>query len=153
MHAFRYSEHIDRPRDEVFAFMMDFRTAPRSRNMVRRIEVIGGGPARQGSILLFTMDVMGKTRQGEVELWLYEPPHRFGQRNTVQGVSGVFEYILEPDATGTTVVLTGDIRPHGLMWLTLPWLLRSSHYRFRNQLATLKRAIETKPETQTEGGA
>jgi hypothetical protein len=144
MRAFRYSEHIERPREEVFAFMMDFSTAPRWRNMVRRIEVVGGGPVQPGSKLLFTMDVMGTIKQGEVELWCYEPPHRFGQTNTRGGVTGVFEYILEPNGTGTTVTFNGDIKPHGLMWLALPWLLKSSRIRFHNQLATLKRAIEQK---------
>jgi len=142
MRIFTYSEHIERPREEVFAFMMDFRTAPRWRNMVRRIEVIGGGPVRQGSKLLFTMDVQGQIKQGEVELWLYEPPHRFGQTNTRSGVTGVFEYKLEPNGTGTTVSLTADLRPHGVMWLLLPFLIRSSRLRFRDQLAKLKQAIE-----------
>lgn len=144
MRAFRYTEHIERPREEVFAYMMDFSTAPRWRNMVRRIEVIGGGPVQAGSKLLFTMDVMGKTKQGEVELWCYEPPQRFGQTNTRGGVTGVFEYILEPNVAGTTVTFTGDIKPHGLMWLVLPWVLKSNRIRFRDQLATLKRAIEQK---------
>lgn len=149
MHAFRFSQHIDRPREEVFAFMMDFSTAPRWRNMVRRIEVLGGGPVQQGSKLLFTVNAMGKTKQGEVELWLYDPPRRFGQRNTAQGVSGVFEYILEPDAKGTTVTLNGDIRPHGLMWLMLPLLLLSQRRRLRDQLPSLKRAIERSTEMST----
>lgn len=142
MRAFRYTEHIERPREEVFAYMMDFSTAPRWRNMVRRIEVVGGGPVKPGSKLLFTMDIMGKTKQGEVELWCYEPPHRFGQTNTRGGVTGVFEYVLEPNGTGTLVSFTCDLRMHGLMWLLLPWVLRSSRVRFRGQLAALKRAIE-----------
>jgi len=142
MHVLRYSEHIERPREEVFAYMTDLRTAPRWRNMVRKIEVIGGGPVQQGSKLLFTLDVMGQTRQGEVEVWLYDPPHRLGQRNTANGISGVFEYILEPDATGTTVTLTQDIRPHGLMWLALPLLLLGERRRLRGTLPNLKRAIE-----------
>jgi uncharacterized protein YndB with AHSA1/START domain len=146
MRAFRYTEHIERPREEVFAYMMDFSTAPRWRNMVRRIEVVGGGPVQAGSKLLFTMDVLGQTKQGEVELWCYEPPHRFGQTNTRGGVTGVFEYILEPNGTGTTVTFTGDIKPHGLMLFVLPWLLKSSRIRFRDQLATLKRAIEQATE-------
>lgn len=149
MRSFRFSQHIERPREEVFAFMVDFRTAPRWRNMVRRIEVMGGGPVQQGSKLLFTLDVMGKTRQGEVEVWLYDPPHRLGQRNTANGVSGVFEYILEPDETGTTVTLTEDIRPHGLMWLFLPLLLLGERRRFRGQLPALKRAMETTTEVPT----
>ena len=142
MRAFRYTEHIERPREQVFAYMMDLSTAPRWRNMVRRIEVIGGGPVQAGSKLLFTMDIAGKTKQGEVELWCYEPPRRFGQTNTRGGVTGVFEYVLEPNGTGTQVCFTGEIRPHGLMWLMLPLLVISSRSRFRNQLAALKRAIE-----------
>ena len=152
MHAFLYSQHIERPREEVFAYMMDFRTAPRWRNMVRKIEVIGGGPVQQGSKLLFTVDAMGETRQGEVELWLYDPPHRFGQRNTAQGISGVFEYVLEPDAAGTTVTLTGDIRPHGLMWLMLPMILLRQRRRFRDQLGSLKRAMEQANQANASGG-
>lgn len=142
MRAFRYTQHIDRTREEVFSFMMDFSTAPRWRNMVTRLEVVGGGPVRQGSILLLTMDVLGKTIQAESEVWCYEPPHRIGQRNTRSGVTGVFEYILEPDRTGTTIIFTCDIRPHGLMGLALPWLLRSHRLRFSDQLAALNRAIE-----------
>jgi Polyketide cyclase / dehydrase and lipid transport len=142
MRSFRYTEHLDRPREEVFAYMMDFSTAPRWRSLVRRMEVADGGPVREGANLLVTLDVRGKSLQLESELWRYDPPHRFGQRNTRQGVTGIFEYILEPDGAGTTVIYTCDIRPHGLMWLTLPLLLRSNRSRYRDQLATLKRAIE-----------
>src|ERR1700722_8123877 len=142
MRAFRYVEHIDRPQEEVFAFIVKLSTASRWRNMVRRMEVVGGGPVQEGSKLRMTMDVMGKTLQLESEVWRYEPQHRVGQRTPRSGVTGVFEYILEPDPSGTTVTYTCDVRLHGLMWLSLPWLLRSERHRFRDQLPALKRAIE-----------
>ena len=142
MRSFRYSQHMDRPREEIFAFIMDFSKASRWRNMVRRMEVLGGGPVQEGSRILMTMDAMGKVIQLEAEVWRYEPPHRFGLRNTRQGVTGVFEYVLEPNATGTTVTFTCDIRPHGLMWITMPLLLLSNRNRYRDQLAALKRAMD-----------
>ncbi len=144
MRAFRYTQHIDRTREEVFAYMMDFSTAPRWRNLVRRMEIVGGGPLQKGSTILLTLDASGKTIQVPSEIWLYEPPHRCGNTNTANGVTGTFEYRLEADETGTTVSFIGDIRPHGSMWLALPWLLRSLRVRYRDQLATLKRAIEDK---------
>src|ERR1041385_8555202 len=63
MRSFRFSQQIDRTAEEIFAFMMDFRTAPRWRNMVRRMEVAGPGPVREGGKILLTMEVMGKTGQ------------------------------------------------------------------------------------------
>ncbi|MGD0569734.1 MAG: SRPBCC family protein [Candidatus Sulfotelmatobacter sp.] len=142
MRAFRYTQHISRPREEVFAFMMDFRTAPLWRSLVQRVEVIGGEPLRQGSRIMLTMDAMGKTLQVDSEVWVYKPPHRYGHRNTYGGVTGVFEYVLEPDESGTTVAFIGDLRPHGWMWLGLPFVLRTVRVRYRDQLLALKRAIE-----------
>lgn len=149
MRSFRFSQHIDRPPAEIFAFMMDLSTASRWRNMVRRMEVVGAGPLQEGSKILMTMDVMGQVVRLEAEVWRYEPPHRFGMRNTRQGVTGVFEYILEPVASGTTVTFTCDIHPHGLMWLTLPLLLLSNRNRYRDQLATLKRAVDQQSQGVT----
>jgi Polyketide cyclase / dehydrase and lipid transport len=113
MRTFTYTEHIDRAPADVFAFMMDFSQASRWRNLVRRMEIVGGGPVREGCEIVVTFDIMGKTRQIVSTLWAYDPPHRFGQRNTESGVTGIFEYTLRPHATGTTVTFSADVRPHG----------------------------------------
>ena len=54
-------------------------------------------------------------------------------------------YTLEPQGAGTLVRLTCDILPHGVMWLVLPFLIRGNRMRYRDQLASLKRAIEEAP--------
>jgi hypothetical protein len=142
MRSFTYTQHINRPQAEVFAYMMDYSQASRWRNMVRRMEIVGGGPPREGSEILVTLDVLGKTVQLVSELWLYDPPRRFGQRNTRAGVSAIFEYILEPARKGTTVTYTCDVKPHGLRWLLLPLYVRANRLRYSKQLVSLKRAIE-----------
>lgn len=142
MRAFRYKERFEQSREEIFAFMMDLSTAPRWRSLVRHIEVEGGGPVRQGAILNLTLDVNGKTMYVPSEVWMLDPPHRYGHQNITNGVKGIFEYCLEADAQGTTVYFNCDVRPYGWMWLFLPLILRTMTSRYRRQLATLKQAME-----------
>jgi hypothetical protein len=142
MRSFTYSQHIDRTPEQVFAFMMDFKSAPRWRSLVRRIDVVGEGPVRQGSEILVTIDSMGKTRQVVSEVWSYDPPRRLGFRNTASNITGQFEYVLAPDGSGTRIVMTCDVRPRGLMWLLIPWIRRSHRIRYSDQLSRLKAAIE-----------
>lgn len=142
MRAFTYETHIDRSPDEVFAFMMDFERAPRWRNLVRRLELVTPPPLSVGSQLRVVMDVMGKQKEAISEVWAYDPPRRFGQRNTASNVTGTFEYVLAPERGGTHIRFTCDVRAHGIMWLLLPSMIRSSRYRYREQLSILKREIE-----------
>jgi hypothetical protein len=141
MRSFTYSTIIDRTPAEVFDFMLDFSRASRWRNLVRTIEALTPGPVREGSQLLVTFDVMAKVRTATSEVWVFDPPRRLGLRNTASNVTGVFEYTLEPHGSGTLVRFTGDIRPHGLMWLVLPFLFRDNRTRYRDQLTNLTRAI------------
>ena len=141
MRAFSYTVHIDRSPQSVFDFMMDFSKSSRWRNLVRRIDVVTPGPLRAGSELLLTLDLLGKTTEMTSEVWAYDPPRRYGVRNTADNVTGTFEYLLEPEHDGTCVRFTCDITPHGLMWLLLPLLIRGSRLRYRDQLPNLKRVL------------
>ena len=143
MRSFTHTAYIERTPEQLFAFMIDFSKAPRWRSLVRRIDIVGNGPVHQGTQILVTIDVMGKTRQALSEIWSYDPPRRLGFRNTASNVTGEFEYVLAPEGSGTRVTMTCDIRPHRFMWLMIPWLLRSNRARYTDQLARLKAAVET----------
>jgi len=143
MRSFSLQSHIDRTPEELFAFMTDLPTAPAWRSQVRKMEVVDGGPLRRGAQVVVTLDVMGQVRQALSEIWSYDPPRRFGTRNTASGVTGEFEYVLDPaPGGGTNVTFKCDVRPHGLMWLLLPLLLRQNRARYADQLGRLKRAVE-----------
>jgi Polyketide cyclase / dehydrase and lipid transport len=113
--------------------------------LVRRIDVVTPGPFRAGTELLVTFDVLGREQRLPTEVWVYEPPRRYGTRNTANNVTGTFEYRLDPEQQGTRVHLTCDVRPHGWMWLALPLLISHSRTRFRDQLANLKSAMQREP--------
>ena len=142
MRSFTLREHINRSPEQLFHFMTDLPSVPGWRSLVRKMEVVGGGPLRKDAQVVVTMDVMGKVQQTISDVWSYDPPRRLGTRNTASRVTGQFEYTLEPAAGGTDVTFTCDIRPHGLMWLLLPFLLRSNRARYADQLQRLKKAAE-----------
>jgi hypothetical protein len=142
MRAFNYTIHLDHAPSAVFAFMMDFSKSSRWRNLVRRIDVVTPGPLRVGSQLLITMDLLGAVKQLPSEVWAYDPPRRYGVRNTANHVSGSFEYQLESQDGGTLLRFTCKIRPHGWMWLALPVLIAESRVRYRAQLSNLKKAMD-----------
>ena len=142
MRSFTYREHVNRTPEQLFTFMTDFSKMPTWRSLVRRIEVVGGGPLRRGGQVLITMEVMGKVRRMTSDVWSYDPPTRIGFMNTESNVTGVFEYMLEPARGGTDVTFTCDVTPHGFMWLLLPFLLKSNRARYVEQLGRLKRAAE-----------
>ena len=143
MRSFTFREHVRRRPDDLFAFMTDLPGVPGWRSLVRKMEVVGGGSLRKDAQVVVTMDVMGKVEQTISDVWSYDPPRRFGTRNTASGITGQFEYVLEPAADGgTDVTFTCDIRPHGVMWLLLPLVLSSNRARYADQLQRLKRAAE-----------
>lgn len=72
MESFKYTIHIDRTPETVWAYMMDFSKAPRWRNLVREIEVLTPGPLRAGSEMKITFDVLGKVRQ-QLQLFTTRP--------------------------------------------------------------------------------
>lgn len=144
MRSFTYQEFIERPPAEVFAVMLDFSRASRWRSLVRKMELVGGGPVCKDSQVVVTVDVMGKVQQTVSDIWSFDPPRRIGFRNTANGFTGLFEYILHPEGEGTRVTFTADLRPHGLAWLLLPLVLHSHRARYRDQLQRLKGEVERK---------
>ena len=72
MQSYKYTIHIDRSPDQVWAYMMDFSKAPRWRNLVRDIEILTPGPLRAGSELKVTFDILGKVRKAISEVWAFE---------------------------------------------------------------------------------
>jgi carbon monoxide dehydrogenase subunit G len=142
MRSFTNTIHIGRPPETVWNYMMDFSKASRWRNLVRSVDVLTPGPLRVGSELKITFDVRGQVRHAISEVWAFDPHRRFGVRNTESNVTGVFEYRLEPENSGTRVTFTCDVQPSGFMWLALPFVMRGNRMRYTEQLPNLKHEVE-----------
>jgi hypothetical protein len=145
MRSFRQTVRIERSPAQVWAFMMDFSTAPRWRTLVREVRVLTDGPLRVGTELQMIFELPGRVRSARADVWAFETARRFGVRHVTQKVTCTFEYTLAPEGTGTIVTFSCDLRPHGVMWLLLPMMIRANRARYAQQLTNLKREVEIGP--------
>lgn len=145
MQSFKHTLHIDRSPAQVWAFMMDFDKAPLWRTHVRELRIMTDGPLRVGTELRITFNLPDGVRSARCEVWAFETARRFGLRSSTRKATGTFEYLLTPESGGTRVTFSCDLRPHGLMWLLVPAMIRANRARFAQQLPALKREVEREP--------
>ena len=145
MTSFKYTIRIERTPAQVWAFMMDFSNSPRWRNHVHEVRIVTDGPLRVGTELQVTFGSPGRVQTTRCVVCAFETARRFGLRSTSKKATGTFEYLLAPEGGGTIVTFTCDLRPHGLMWLLAPTMMRTNRARFAQQLPNLKREVEATP--------
>jgi len=135
--------HIDRPPDEVFAFVGDAANNPFWRKNVVRTAWLDDGPMRVGRRGRQTARLLGRAWTVEAEVIEWDPPRAAAWR-TVQGPVTVRSWFrVEPDGTGSLVSggadggFTGPIG--GLLTrLAVPMMVRQA----RADLETLRRRLE-----------
>jgi hypothetical protein len=97
------SMYIDRPPDEVFAFVADAANNPKWRRNVVRTEWLDDGPMRVGRRGRQTARLLGREWTVDAEVVEWDPPRSVAWR-TVQGPVSVRSWArVEPDATGSLV--------------------------------------------------
>ena len=95
------SIHIDRPPDEVFAFVADPANNPLWRKNVIRTEWLDDGPMRVGRRGRQTARLLGRPWTVEAEVIEWDPP-RSATWRTVQGPVSVRSWVrVEPDGAGS----------------------------------------------------
>ena len=59
-------------------------------------------------------------------------------------MEGVFDFVLQPEGSGTRITMTCDLTAHGFMaWLFIPLIARAERRRRIEMLGNLKRYVET----------
>ena len=142
MPGFEISERIDRPREEVFEYFIDFDNAAGWLPDVTRIEKLTDGPVAVGT----RYREMRWTKKGEastdMEVIVMAPPGRYSAAFDQGGYSATFSYTLFPDGAGTRINMVCAVRAEGVRGLMAPvisWLLKRQD---KHQLRNLKRAME-----------
>jgi uncharacterized protein YndB with AHSA1/START domain len=132
---------IDRPIDDVFAFVANPHNIPRWRtNAIEAIDV--ELPLRAGSSYTLVESMMGRKRFGQ-RVVEYDPPHGIVIETTSGALRPVQHFTFAPaPGGGTTYTARLEVRGYGVMRLFEPLLRGMVRKGMRTYGENLKRALE-----------
>jgi carbon monoxide dehydrogenase subunit G len=135
---------IDRPIEEVFAFLADGENDPKFSPRVLEIAKTTDGPPGVGTIYASTVKDAGMKTEREFKLTEFEPPTRIRwaeiSKNLVTASEGGYD--LAPEGAGTRVTIHNVLEGHGFGKLLAPLALRSARKGAAEMAQAIKAAVE-----------
>jgi uncharacterized protein YndB with AHSA1/START domain len=143
--SFSATTEIDRPINEVFAFLADGENDPKFSPRVLEIAMTTDGPPGVGTIYASTVKDAGMTTKREFKLTEFEAPTRIRwaetSKNLVTAPDGGYD--LEPVGEGKTkVTIHNVLEGHGIGKLFAPLALRSARKGADEFGRSIKAAVE-----------
>ncbi len=136
--------HIDRPIEEVFAFLADGENDPKFSPRVIEIAKTSDGPPGVGTTYASAVKDAGIKSKREFRLTQFDPPTRIRwtelSKNSVTVPEGGYD--LAPDDGGTRLTVHNELEGHGLGKLLAPLALRGARKDADAFAQRIKRAIE-----------
>ena len=136
---------IDRPPDEVWAFLTELFNSPRVRPGALALRRTSPGPLGSGSVLQGRMMILGFETRFTMTVTEFDPPRSAVATLAARPGRGVIRTTLEPTPEGTRVDRTTDFEPNSALRLMSPvfgFLLRRQD---RAASRNWKRLIEAAP--------
>jgi uncharacterized protein YndB with AHSA1/START domain len=135
---------IDRPIEEVFAFLSDGTNDPKFSPRVLEISKTTDGPTGVGTIYKSTVKDAGVKTQREFKITEFEPPTKIRwtevSKNLVTAPEGGYD--LAPEGGGTRVTIYNVLEGHGPGKLIAPLALRSARKGADDFGKAIKTAVE-----------
>jgi hypothetical protein len=142
MAKFEINLVINRPIEEVFAFIANPENLPRWRAATLEVKRISSEPLGVGSIVRGRFTFLGCPFEGNLEIILQEPHGRYGTRL----IEGPFpleaRYTLEPVENGTQLTLVIEGQPGGFFKLAEPLVVSMAKRSYEADLHNLKEMLE-----------
>lgn len=135
---------IDRPIDEVWAFVTDPFNASRMGGGRLAARVTTPGPLGLGSSYQQRVAILGFETWIKTVVTELDPPHVLAHSAKNASIAGPFSarITLDPTAAGTRVVRTVEIEPRGIWKVFLPILRPLLWRQMEAQTRNLKRLLE-----------
>jgi carbon monoxide dehydrogenase subunit G len=115
VNALTVSRHVDAPPERVWEVLTDLERAPDVVRAIESVEVHTGTGFGVGTRWTETRTMMGRTARETMEVTAFAPLRSY----VVEAISGATRYRSEfgvaPDGRGTTLTMTFDAQPSGLV--------------------------------------
>jgi uncharacterized protein YndB with AHSA1/START domain len=143
---------VDRPIEEVFAFLADGENDKKFSARVLEIAKSTDGPAGVGTVYKSTVKDAGMKTKREFELTEFEAPTKIRWRERSKNLVTASEggYDLAPEGSGTRVTIHNVLEGHGIGKLIEGFALRGARKGAGDFGAAIKTAIEAEPRRAPE---
>jgi uncharacterized membrane protein len=135
------SIHLNRPVDQVFAFLIDASNVPRWQSNLIESEQLTDGPMRVGTRVREVRRLGRRPTAYVAEVTDIEPNHRFAVR-VISGSQATLSYALAAEDGGTRLRYQLAIRTSGMMHLLEPLIARSLRKQSALDFERLKGILE-----------
>jgi uncharacterized protein YndB with AHSA1/START domain len=133
--------HLNKPVEQVFAFLMDTTKLTTWQTNLIKIDKITEGPLRLGSRFQEVRHLGGRESEIQGEITAFEPNTRF-ETKTMTKPQVTVSYFLEPEEGGTRVKHRFVMVTSGLMRLLEPMIAKSIREENDSDFQNLKRILE-----------
>ena len=141
---FEVTTVIDRPIEEVFAFLADGENDPKFSSRVLEMAKTTDGPPGVGTVYASTVKDAGVKTRREIKITEFTPPSRIRwaevSKNLVTASEGGYD--LTPEGSGTRVTLYNVLEGHGFGRLIEGFALRAARKGADDFGKSIKRAVE-----------
>ena len=133
---------INRPTEEVFAFVTDFEKSPQWMSELVEAKQTSEGPVGVGTTISAVASPLGRRIESTQEVAEYEPNSKFAFKSTSGPVASEDEYTFESVAGGTKVTRVAEAEMGGFFRLAEPLARRMMQRQFETNFANLKDLLE-----------
>jgi carbon monoxide dehydrogenase subunit G len=137
---------VERPIEEVFAYLTDLERVPEWQTNVLFLQLQGPGGLRTGARLVELRKFLGRKVESVVEVTEYQPPHRY----TIKVQSGPIPFeisnVLSESGGGTRIDAAVEGEPGRFFGLVEWRVVKAVERELWNSLATLKGILEARSD-------
>ena len=144
MISFEFTVVVNRPVEEVFAYLTDPEKLSEWQTMVQEARQESPGPMTEGTKITDVRKFLGRRFETTVEVTAYEQNKRADFKAVSGPIPFSISHTLEPADGATSIKVAAEGEPGGFFKLAEPVVGAQAERQFRNDYSTLKDLLEAR---------